>query len=58
MIVNQKKDNIEFIVIPKTSEEYISVSYSSIRVSVSFQFLSKSIDKLTNSFNETMQKPL
>ena len=38
-LVDKKKDKVEFDIIPKTNEEYISVTYSFIRFIDSYRFL-------------------
>ena len=45
-LVDEKNDKIGFDFIPKTNEEYISVTYGCIRFIDSYRFLSGSLDKL------------
>ena len=40
------------MIIPKTNEEYISVTYGCIRFIDSYRFLSMSLDGLFNNLNE------
>ena len=51
-LVDLKKDKVEFKIIPKTNEEYISVKYGCIRVIDSYRFLSESLDKLIKNLHE------
>ena len=50
--VDKKKDKIDFDIIPKTNEEYISVTYGCIRFIDSYRFLSSSLDSLVNNLDE------
>ncbi len=43
-LVDKKKDKVDFEIIPKTSEEYISVTYGCIRFIDSYRFLSSGLD--------------
>ena len=45
-LVDKKNDKVEFEIIPKTNEEYISVTYGCIRFIDSYRFLSSSLDSL------------
>ena len=38
-LVDKKNDNLKFEIIPKTNEEYISVTYGCIRFTDSYRFL-------------------
>ena len=51
-IVDLKKDKVKFKIIPKTNEEYISVSYGCIVFIDSYRFLSESLDKLVKKLDE------
>ena len=57
-LVDKKKDKIDFEIIPKTNEEYISVTYGCIRFIDSYRFLSSSLDSLVKTIvdnsNETL----
>ena len=43
-LVDKKNDKVKFDIIPKTNEEYISVTYGCIRFINSYRFLSSSLD--------------
>ena len=43
-LVDKKNDKVKFDIIPKTNEEYISVTYGCIRFIDSYRFLSSSLD--------------
>ena len=45
-LVDKKKDKVDFDIIPKTNEEYISVTYGCIRFIDSYRFLSSGLDSL------------
>ena len=47
-----KKDKVKFKIIPKTNEEYISVTYGCIRFIDSHRFLSESLGKFVKSLDE------
>ena len=57
-LVDLKKDKVEFEIIPKTNEEYISVRYGCIRFIDTYRFLSESLDKLVKSLDEDVFKIL
>ena len=48
-LVDLKTDEVEFDIIPKTNEEYISVTYACIRFIGSYRFLSSSLDSLVKT---------
>ena len=48
-LVDKKKDKVDFEIIPKTNEEYISVTYGCIRFIDSYRFLSSSLDSLVKT---------
>ena len=48
-MVDKKNDKVKFDVIPKTDEEYISVTYGCIRFIDSYRFLSNSLDSLVKT---------
>ena len=55
-LVDKKNDKLKFDIIPKTNEEYISVTYGCIRFIDSYRFESSSLDALVktlvdNSYN-------
>ena len=58
-IVDEKNDKVKFDVIPKTNEEYISVTYGCIRLIDSYRVLSISLDSLVKTLvdnsNETIK---
>ena len=51
-LVDKKKDKIDFENIPKTNEEYISVTYGCIRFIDSYRFLSSGLDSLVKDLDE------
>ena len=51
-LVDLKNDKVKFKKIPKTNEEYISVTYGCIRFIDSYRFLSESLDKLVKNLDE------
>ena len=51
-LVDKKNDKIKFDIIPKTNEEYISVTYGCISFIDSYRFLSMSLDGLVENLNE------
>ena len=57
-LVDKKDDIIKIEVIPKTNEEYISVTYGCIRFIDSYRFLSSSLDSLVKTLADTSQKRL
>ena len=57
-MVNTRKDKVKFDIIPKTNEEYISLTYGSIRFIDSYRFLSTSLYSLVKTFVDNSHKPL
>ena len=51
-LVDKKKDEVDFDIIPKTNEEYISVTYGCIRFIDSYRFLSSGLDMLVKNLDE------
>ena len=51
-LVDLKNDKIKFEIIPKTNEEYISITYGCIRFIDSYRFLSGDLDSLVKNLNE------
>ena len=51
-LVDKKKDKVDFDIIPKTNEEYISVTYGCIRFIDSYRFLSSGLDSLVKNLDE------
>ena len=51
-LVNLKNDKIKFEIIPKTNEEYISVTYGCIRFIDSYRFPSSGLGSLVKNSNE------
>ena len=51
-LVDKKNDKIKFDIIPKTNEEYISVTYGCIRFIDSYRFLSSGLDSLVKILDE------
>ena len=54
----KKNDKVKFDIIPKTNEQYISVSYGCIRFIDSYRFLSSSLDSLVKTLVENSNKTL
>ena len=50
-LVDKKNDKVKFDIIPKSNEEYISVTYGCIRFTDSYRFLSDSLDKLVKNLD-------
>ena len=57
-LVDKKKDKVDFEIIPKTNEEYISVTYGCIRFIDSYRFLSSGLDALVKSIVDNSNKKL
>ena len=57
-LVDKKKDKVDFDIIPKTNEEYISVTYGCIRFIDSYRFLSSGLDSLVKTIVDNSQKTL
>ena len=57
-LVDLKNDKIKFKIIPKTNEEYISVTHSCIRFIDSYRFLSENLDNLVKNLDEDVFKIL
>ena len=57
-LVDEKKAKVEFEIIPKTNEEYISVTYGCIRFIDSYRFLSSSLDSLVKTLVDNSNKTL
>ena len=57
-LVDRKKDNVKFKIIPKTDEKYISVKYGCIKFIDTFRFLSSSLDKLVQTLVDNIHKTL
>ena len=57
-LVNKKNDKVEFEIIPKTNEEYISVTYGCIRFIDSYRFLSNSLDSLVKTLVDNNHKTM
>ena len=53
-----KKDKVYFEIIPKTNEEYISVTYGCIRFIDSYRFLSSGLDSLVKTLVDNSNKSL
>ena len=51
-LVDKKNDKVDFDIIPKTNEEYISVTYGCIRFIDSYRFLSSGLDSLVKNLDE------
>ena len=57
-LVNKKKDKVDFEIMPKTNEQYISVTYGYIRFINSYRFLSSSLDSLVKTLVDNSHKTL
>ena len=57
-LVDKKNDNVKFDILPKTNEEYISVTYGCIRFIDSYRFLSSSLDSLVKMLVDNSHKTL
>ena len=59
-MVDKKNDKVKFNIIPKTNEDYISVTYGCIRFIDSYRFLSNSLGSLVKTLadksNKTVKK--
>ena len=51
-LFDMKNNKVNFDIIPKTNEEYISVTYGSIRFIDSYRFLSSGLDSLVKNLDE------
>ena len=51
-LVDKKNDKVKFDIIPKTNEEYISMTYGCIRFIDSYRFLSSGLDSLVKNLDE------
>ena len=57
-LVDKKNDKVEFDIIPKTNEKYISVTYGCIRFIDSYRFLSSSLESLVKTIVDKSNKTL
>ena len=57
-LVDKKIDKVNFEIIPKTNEEYISVTYGCIRFLDSYRFLSSGLDSLVKTLVDNSNKTL
>ena len=57
-VVDKENDKAKFDFIPKTNEEYISVTYGCIRFIDSYRVLSSSLDSLVKTLVENSHKTL
>ena len=57
-LVDKKKDQVVFDIIPKTNEEYISLTYGCIRFIDSYRFLSSGLDSLVKTLVDNSNKTL
>ena len=57
-LVDLKIDKVKFDIIPKTNEEYISVTYGCIRFIDSYRFSSSSLDSLVKTLVDNSKKTL
>ena len=57
-LVDKKRDQVDFDIIPKTNEEYISVTYGCIRFIESYRFLSSGLHSLVKTLVDNSNKKL
>ena len=57
-LVDKKNDEVNFDIIPKTNEEYISFTYGCIRFIDSYRFLSSGLDSLVRTLVDNSHKTL
>ena len=57
-VVNKRNNKVKFDIIPKTNEEYISVTYGCIRFKDSYRFLSSGLDSLVKTLVDNSNKTL
>ena len=57
-LVDKKNEKVKFDIIPKTNEEYISVTYGCIRFIDSYRFQSSSLDSLVKTLVDNSNKKL
>ena len=57
-MVNKNNDKVNFDIIPKTNEEYMSVTYACIRFIDSYRFQSSSLDSLVKTLVDNSNKTL
>ena len=57
-LVDKKKDKVDFEIIPKTNEEYISVTYAIFRFLDSYRFQSSSLESLVETIVDNSNKIL
>ena len=57
-LIDKKNDKVKFDILPKTNEEYISVTFRCIRFIDSYRFLSSSLDSLVKTLVKSSNKTL
>ena len=57
-LVDKKNDKVDFDILPRTNEEYISVTYGCIRFIDSYRFLSSGLDSLVKTIVDNTNKTL
>ena len=57
-LIDKTNDKVEFDIIPKTNEEYISVTYGCIIFIDDYRFLSRSLDSLVKTLVDNSNKTL
>ena len=57
-LVDRKKGNVKFEIIPKTDEKHISVRYGCIKFIDTYRFLSSNLDKLVQTLVDNNHKTL
>ena len=57
-LVEKKSKKVKFDIIPKTNDEYISVTYDCIRLVDGYRFLSSSLDSLVKTLVDNNHKML
>ena len=56
ILVDMKNDKVDFKILPKTNEEYISITSGCIKIMDSYRFLSSSLDKFINTLVDNSHK--
>ena len=57
-MLTKRNDKVNIDIIPKTNEEYISVTYGSIRFIDSYRFLSSSLDSFVKTLVDKSHKTM
>ena len=57
-LFDKQKDQVEFEIIPKTNEEYVSVTYGCIRFIDSYRFLPSCLNSIVRTLVDSSIKTL